>query len=132
MKPRRPWGLRTAKMWPPSFAFGLPSGVMSYADQKEASASLAANCQAVTTFVGSWEARRSGVTRKSERRLAVPGGRELRNRRHVREPPGGPSGVVSCANQEASPSLGAANCETVATFVSPWGVQRSGVIRRSE
>ena len=66
MKPRRPWGLRTAKMWPPSFAFGLPSGVMSYADQKEASASLAANCQAVTTFVGSWEARRSGVTRNSE------------------------------------------------------------------
>ena len=35
--------------------------------------------------------------------------------------------MVSYANQkEASPSLGAANCETVATFVGPWGA--SGVV----
>ena len=34
--------------------------------------------------------------------------------------------------KEASLSLGAANCETAATFVGPWVVQRSGVIRRSE
>ena len=34
-----------------------------------------------------------------------------------------PSGVVSYANQnEASPSLGAANCQTVATFVAPSSV----------
>ena len=55
--------------------------------------------------------------------------------------------MVSYANQnEASPSLWAANCETVATFVGPWGaanceavatfvgpweVQRSGVPRTS-
>ena len=34
--------------------------------------------------------------------------------------PGRPSGVMPYANQnEASPSLGAANCQAVATFVAP-------------
>ena len=46
--------------------------------------------------------------------------------------PGRPSRVVPHADQnEASPSPGAANCETVATFVGPRWVQRSGAIRIS-
>ena len=47
--------------------------------------------------------------------------------------PGGASGVTPYAHQnETSPSLGAANCETVASFVGSWEAQRSGVIRKSE
>ena len=46
----------------------------SYADLNETSTSLgAANCETVAKFVGSWEAQRSRVVRKSERSLAVPG-----------------------------------------------------------
>ena len=52
MRPRRPWGLRTARLSPCSWAPGRPSGVMPYANQNEASPSLGlANCQAVATFV---------------------------------------------------------------------------------
>ena len=40
---------------------------MSYADQKEASPSLgAANSETVATFVGSWEAQRSGLIRRQK------------------------------------------------------------------
>ena len=59
--------------------------------------------------------------------------------------PGRPTRVVPRADQneaspslgprtanEASPSLGAANCETVATFVGSWWTQRNGVIRRPD
>ena len=43
------------------------------------------------------------------------------------------SGVTPYADQnESSPSLGAANCETVATFVGSSEAQRSNFIRRSE
>ena len=41
--------------------------------------------------------------------------------------------MVSSENQnEASPSLGAASYETVATFVGPWEVQQRGVLRGPE
>ena len=51
-RPPRPWGLRTERLSPRSWAPGRPSGVMPYANQNEASPSLgAANCQAVATFV---------------------------------------------------------------------------------
>ena len=40
--------------------------------------------------------------------------------------PGRPNAAAADANQkEASPALEAANCETVATFVGSWDVQRS-------
>ena len=152
MKPRRPWG--------------------------------AANCETVVTFVGSWVAQRNGVIRRPELGLAVPescvlggqarwcqmqtrkwaprsrGLRTAKPRPHS-SAPGGPKEWchTQTKQNEASPSLGAANCETFATFVSsceaqrpegglavpggrelrncrtfvgPWVVQRSGVIRRSE
>eukprot|EP00959_Pyramimonas_sp_CCMP1952_P422035 8841016-Pyramimonas_sp.AAC.1 len=52
MRPRRPWGLRTARLLPRSWVPGRPSGVMPYADQNEASPSLgAAKCQAVAMFM---------------------------------------------------------------------------------
>ena len=40
MKPRRPWGLRIAKLLPLSWAPGGTNGMVSYADQSEASSSL--------------------------------------------------------------------------------------------
>ena len=81
---RRPWGLRAAKLPPLSGAPGRPGEVALYTSQKEASPSLgAANCETDAAF---WEAQRSGVIRKPEGDLAVPGGRELRNCRHVRGP----------------------------------------------
>ena len=101
-----------------------PSGMVSYADQNEASPSLKA---------ASWEAERDGVMCKPEG-LHVPWGCELRNCHHVRRLLGGLREWchTQTKQNEASPSLGAANCETVATFMGPLGVQRSGVIRISE
>ena len=82
----------------------------------------------------SWEAERDGVMCKPERGFHVPWGCELRNCHHVRRLLGGPKEWrhTQTKQNEASPSLGAANYETVAMFVGPWGVQRSGVIRGSE
>ena len=91
MKPRRPWGLRIAKL-SPSGLLGRPSGMVSYAVQNEASPSLrAANGESATTFAGSWEAQRGGVIRRPERNLPVPGGCELRNCRHFWVVLGGPA-----------------------------------------
>ena len=54
VKPRRPWGLRIAKPSPLSWAPGGPSGMVSYADQSEASPSLkVANSEIAATFAGS-------------------------------------------------------------------------------
>ena len=84
----------------------------------------AAICESVATFVGSWEAQPSGVGCHAD---PVETSRRLWGLRSAQLSPlswapGRPSGVVSYADQnEASPSLGAANCETVATFVGPWG-----------
>ena len=102
--------------------------MVSYADQEEASPSLgAAKCETIPTFGWSWEAPRSGAIRRLECGLAVPGGRELRNRPHVSGPPGGPA---EWCHNEASPSLGAANCETVASFGCSW--RPSGVMPRAD
>ena len=163
MQPRRPWGLRMAKLTP-SGLLGRHNEIVSYAVQNEAPPSLrAANGENATTFAGSWEARRGGVIRRPERNLPVPVGRELRNCRHFRVVLGGPaqwchtqvrmkprrpwglrttklspvslapgrsSGLLPHADQnEASPSLGAANCEAVATFMGSWGAPRNSVIR---
>ena len=97
----------------------------SYADQNEASPSLKA---------ASWEAERDGVMCKPERGFHVPWGCELRNCHHVRRLLGGPKECchTQTKQNEASPSLGAAKCETVASFVSSCEAQRSGVIRKPE
>ena len=109
---------------------------VSYAGYNEASPSLgAASCETDASFGSSWEAQSSGVRRKPEGRLAVPGGREPPNRRHVRGLLGGPAEwchTKTTMKTEAAPSLGAANCETVATFMGSWEAQRNGVIRRPE
>ena len=100
------------------------------ADQNVASPSLGgANCETDASFGGSWEAQRSGGRRKAEGGLAGPGGRELRNRHHFRGLLGGPAEwchTKTTMKNEASPSLGATNCETVATFVGSWGL--SGMV----
>ena len=135
MKLRRPWGLRTAKLSPRSWAPGGPSGMVSYADQSEASPSLrGANCEIAETFAGPWEVQRSGVICRPEGGLAVPGWCKLRNCRHVRVLLGGPAKWCHMQTKlnEASPSVGAANCETVATFVGPWGAQRNDFTRKLE
>ena len=50
-----------------SFVAGESSVLLPHADQSEASVSLGtANSETVATFVGSWEAQRNGVIRKSE------------------------------------------------------------------
>ena len=91
MRPRRPWGLRIAKLSPLSLASGGPGGTVSYANQNEASPSLSvANCETAATFAGSWEVQRGGVICRPARNLPVPGGKELRNRRHFRVVMGGP------------------------------------------
>ena len=139
-----PGGLRSAKASPLSWASGGPSGIVSYANQNETSPSLrAANCETAATFEGSWEVQRGGVICKPERDLPVPGGCELRNCRWFRWLLGGPA--EWCHTQirmrprrpwgprtanEATPSLGAATCKTVATFVGSWGDQRNGVRRK--
>ena len=67
MRPRRPWGLRTAKLPPRSWAPGRSNGAVSYANQNEASPSLgAANCETVGAFGGSREAQQSGATSRSD------------------------------------------------------------------
>ena len=54
VKPRRPWGLRTTKASPFSWAPGGPNGMVSYADQCEASKSLrVANNEIAAMFAGS-------------------------------------------------------------------------------
>ena len=54
VRPRRPWGLRIAKLSPLSGAPGRPSGMTLYADQNVASPPLgAANSETVATFGGS-------------------------------------------------------------------------------
>ena len=97
----------------------------SYADQNEASPSLKA---------ASWEAERDGVMCKPERGFHVPWGCELRNCHHIRRLLGIPKEWchTQTKQNEASPSLGAASCETVATFVGSREAQRNGVIRRPE
>ena len=94
----------------------------SYANQKEGSTSLGAeNCDTATTLVGSCQAQRSGVIRRPDRGLPVSGGCEQRSPAkwcHTRT-----------KQNEASPSLGAANCETVATFVGSGEAQRSDCVR---
>ena len=135
MKLRRPWGLRTAKLSPRSWAPGGPSGMVSYADQSEASPSLrGANCEIAATFAGPWEAQRSGVICRPEGGLAVPGWCKLRTCRHVRVLLGGPAKWCHTQTKlnEASPSVGAANCETVATFVGSWEAQRNDFTRKLE
>ena len=135
MKPRRPWGPRTAKLSPLSWAPGGPSGMVSYADQSEASPSLrGANCEIAATFAGPWEAQRSGVICRPEGGLAVPGWCKLRTCRHVRVLLGGPAKWCHTQTKlnEASPSVGAANCETVATFVGSWEAQRNDFTRKLE
>ena len=129
MKHRRPWELRTAKRTPLSGAPGRPSGVVSYANQNEASPSLgAANCETDATFGDSWEEWWHSQARIRPHR---PLGLRIAKVSPLSWASGGPSGIVSYANQnEASPSLGAANCETAATFVGSWQVQRVGVICR--
>ena len=77
-----------AAPWAP----GGPSGMVSHADQSEASPSLrVANCEITATIAGSWEAQRSGVIRRPERSLPVPAGCELRNCHHFRVVLGGPA-----------------------------------------
>ena len=141
-----PGGLRSAKASPLSWASGGPSGIVSYANQNEASPSLgAANCETAATFVGSWQVQRVGVICRPRRNFPVPGGCELRNCRWFRWLLGSPA--ECCHTQirmrprrpwgprtanEASPSLGAATCKTVATFVGFWGDHRNGVTRRPE
>ena len=62
-----PLGAAAAKLSSVSVAPGMPSRVVPPADQNEASSSLgSANCEAVASFGGSWEAQRSGATRRSE------------------------------------------------------------------
>ena len=86
--------------------------MVSYADQNEASPSLRA---------ASWEAERDGDMCKHEGGLHVPWGCELRNCHHIRRLLGGPKEWchTQTKQNEASPSLGAANCQAVATFVAP-------------
>ena len=78
----------------------------SYADDNEASPSLeAANCAAVATFVGSWEAQRNDVLR-----LAVPRGCELRNCRHFRGLLGSPA-EWRCTQIQPRPRGSLGGCE---------------------
>ena len=103
---------------------------MSYADQREGSPFLvAADCETVATCVGSREAQRSGVIRRQNRMR--PRGLRTAKISLLSWAPGKPSGVTSYANSnEASPSLRAANCETVATLVGPGG--SSGVVPHAD
>ena len=104
-----PWGLRTAQLLPFSRAPGRPGGVGRHADPVETSRFLgvAANCAAVATFAGSWEAQRRGVLWGSLRDLAVPWGLRSAKLSQLSWAPGRPSGVVSYADDhETSPSLG--------------------------
>ena len=67
MRPRRPWGPRTAKPSPRSWAPGGSSGVVPYAYRHEASPPLgAAKCEGVASWGGLLEAQRSGATPKSD------------------------------------------------------------------
>ena len=108
----------------------------SYAHQNETSPSLgAAICETVATFVGFWEGQRNDVLRRPLRDLAVlRGGCDLRKCRHFRGLLGGPA--EWCPTQTTTiarrPLGGAAICETVATFVGSWEVQRRGVLRGSQ
>ena len=101
MKPRRPLGLRTAKLSQVSVAPGRPSGVVPHADQNEASPSLT-GLRTAQLSPPSWAFGRS-------------------------------NSVTPYADQnESSPSLGAANCETIDTFVGSSEAQRSDLKRKPE
>ena len=95
--------------------------MVSYADQNEASPSgEAANCEFVASFVGSWEVQWSDAIRKPKMKARRPWGLRTAKLSPLSGAPGRPSGAVSYAYlNEALPSLGAANCETVAPFVAP-------------
>ena len=127
----RPWGLRTAKLPLVSVAPGKPSRLLPHANQNEASPSLGiANCETVATFGSSWEEWCHTRARMRPRRPWGPRTVKLTPLSGAR---GRPNAVASDANQkEASPSLGAANCQTVVTFGSSWEAQRSGVTRRPQ
>ena len=106
------------------------SRVTSYGDPRRPSRPLrAAICETVASFVGSWEVQQSDVLEGSEEASPSLGGCDLRNCRHFRGLLGGPAeGRLTGTRIEASPSLGAAICETVATFVGSWEGQRRGDI----
>ena len=149
MRPRRPWGLRNAKLSPLSLASGWLGGVTISADQNETSPSLvAANSGTVATFVGSRGP--GGVTSYAIQNEAWPplgaakllpfslapgtdqnetspslGGCELRNSRHFRGLLGGPAEVrLTRITTIARGAWGAAICAAVATFVGSWEAQR--------
>ena len=113
MRPRRPWGLRTAKLSPRSWAPGKPKGMGLDAYRKGL---RAAKLSKVSVAPG----RPSRVVPHADQNEASP---SLTGLRTAKLSPrswasGRSSGVTPYADQnESSPSLGAANCETVATFV---------------
>ena len=99
--------------------------MVPHADQNETSPSMgAANCETVATFVGSSEAQWSLCPDQNE--ASPPLGSATAKMSPISWAPGRSSGVVPHAkHNEASPSLGAANCETDVTFGGSWEVQRS-------
>ena len=105
--------------------------MVSYANQNEASPSLGiANCETVATFGSSWEEWCHTRARMRPRR---PWGPRTVKLTPLSGAPGRPNAVASDANQkEASPSPGAANCETVATLVGSWEAQRTAATRRPQ
>ena len=120
MRPRRPWGLRTAKLSP-------------CADQNEASPPLGSAAAKLSPILGA-SGRSSGVVPHVKHNEASPSlgaaNLELTSRSWA---PGRSSGVTSHAHQnETSTSLGAAKCETVATLVGFWVAQRRDVLRGSQ
>ena len=132
-----PWGLRTAKVLSLSWAPGRASVVTSYADSDSTSPSLGGcelrNCHHCR---GSWGVQRGAALKAAQLKLASLGpwvGWQLRHRRHFRGLLGGPAErcLEGVATRPRS-SLGAGNCETVATFVGSWGVQRSAVLKASQ
>ena len=93
----------------------------------------AAICETVATFVGSWEGQRKWEPRGSEE--ASPSLTGLRTAKLSSRSwaSGRSSGVTPYADQnEASPPLGAANCETVGVFGGSWEGQRKWDPRGSE
>ena len=89
MRPRRPWGLRTAKLSPVSW-LGGPADCCHTQTTMKPRRPWGLRIT-VANFVGSWGAQRSGVIRRPEGSLAVPGDCELRNCRHFRGLLGGPA-----------------------------------------
>ena len=89
----------------------------------------AAICETVATFVSSWEVQRKDVLRGSKEASPSPGGSDLRNCRHCRGLLGGPAeGCPTRITTRPRGALGGSICETVATFVGSWKVQRRGAL----